>query len=693
MNSLLLAAGETPGFLADLAVLLVGGTIVAFIGARLGLVPIVGFLIAGVLIGPNSFGVITNQEVVDAAAEAGVILLLFTIGMEFSLGRLARLWRAIFVGGGLQVLLTTGLTMLILLALGVPTKPALYTGLLVALSSTALVLGLLADRGETSEEHGNASVGLLLFQDLAIIPMVLLVPALGTSGGSVGEIVGALAIAVAIIAAVLIFARRLMPPVLEVVARTCSPEIFLISVIAICFGTAYATSLAGVSVSLGAFLAGLVIHESRFGQHALSEILPLQIVFSATFFVSIGMLADVGFVADNLPLVAGVVVGTLALKSVVTAISVRALGYSAAVAGLSGLLLAQVGEFSFVLERVGRGEGLSPGDLGADGTQLLIATTVLLMAATPSLSALGLRLGGLAAPEPPSHPDDGRLRARGVTPDFELERHVILAGYGAGARAAVPALRSAGLPFVITTLNPGGAREAMGEGLDVIQGDHTKAHLLERAGIADARVLVIADDELETTYRVASVARALNPNIEILARVESDEDVASIAEAGATRVISAERAAANRVGQAILHQCRLASAGGGIDTERVVAFEPVGEPCEHAEQVELVQPRSVGCESCLRSGSEWIHLRVCLSCGYVGCCDSSPNRHASAHFAAVGHPLMASAEPGENWAWCFVDSETYRTRVAIRPGPADGSGDRPPEAIDSGDASPLVADE
>ncbi len=665
MPELLTAAGQTPEFLAELAALLVGGTLIAYLGSRIGLVPIVGFLLAGVIIGPNALGVITDREIVDAAADVGVILLLFTIGMEFSLDRLVRLWRAIFLGGGLQVVLTTALVVAVLLLLGVATRPAIYTGLLVALSSTALVLGLLADRGETSEEQGNASVGLLLFQDLAIIPMVLLVPALGAAGGSVSEIAGALGIAVAIIAAVLIFARRLMPPVLELVARTCSPEIFLITVIAICFGTAYLTSLAGVSVSLGAFLAGLVVHESRFGQHALSEIMPLQIVFSATFFVSIGMLADLGFVVDNIPLVAGAAIGVLVVKSIVTAVSVRALGYSAAVAGASALLLAQVGEFSFVLEQVGRDEGLSPGDLGADGTQALIATTVLLMAATPALSSLGGRLlGGSAAPTPEA-PDDGRLRARGIAPDHDLRDHVILAGYGEGARAAVPALQASGIPFLITTLNPGGARQAGAEGLRVIRGDHTKAHLLERAGIDRAKLLVIADDELETTFRVASVARALNPDLEILARVESDEDVEAIAGAGVDRVISGESAAAARMPAAVLRQCGRAAPNALLDTDRIVRIEPVGEGCEHLALAAPVRPSAVGCESCLRMEEDWVHLRVCLICGHVGCCDTSANKHASAHYAETGHALIVSAEPGEHWAWCFLDQLRIKTREPI----------------------------
>jgi CPA2 family monovalent cation:H+ antiporter-2 len=667
LPELLTAAGETPEFLAELAALLVAGTLIAYVGARIGLVPIVGFLLAGVLIGPNSLGVVTDLEIVDAAAEVGVILLLFTIGMEFSLERLTRLWRAIFLGGGLQVVATVAIVVVAMIALDVPIRPAIYTGMLVALSSTALVLALLSDRGETTEEHGNASVGLLLFQDLAIIPMVLLVPALGTSGGSAGEVVAALGIAVAIIAAVLVFARRLMPPMLEVVARTCSPEIFLITVIAICFGTAYLTSLAGVSVSLGAFLAGLVVHESRFGQHALSEILPLQIVFSATFFVSIGMLLDVGFVADNVPLVAGAALGVLVVKSLATALSVRVLGYSAAVAGASALLLAQVGEFSFVLEQVGRSEGLSPGDLGADGTQTLIATTVLLMAATPTLSSLGARLLGAASAAPAEPPADGRLRPSGVEPDHDLSGHVILAGYGDGARAAVPALRSSEVPFLITTLNPGGAREAIAEGLRVIQGDHTKAHLLERAGVHGARLLVIADDELEATFRVASIARALNPELEILARVGSDDDVEAIAAAGVDRVISDESAGAQRISHAVLHHCGRASANALLDTERIVRFEPVGDGCEHVGTARPVRPSADGCESCLRSGDRWVHLRVCLVCGHVGCCDSSPNKHASAHYAATGHPLIASAEPGEHWAWCFEDNVQIRTREPIRP--------------------------
>ncbi|HEY0101339.1 MAG TPA: cation:proton antiporter, partial [Pyrinomonadaceae bacterium] len=386
------AAGTIPPFLTEVVALLVAGAVIAYVCYRIGLVPIVGFLLAGVVIGPNALGLVRDRELVDAAAEVGVILLLFTIGIEFSLQKLARIKRLIFGGGGLQVGLATLSTMGVLALFGVDWRAGLFTGFLVALSSTAIVLKLLGDRGETGERRGQVGLGLLIFQDLAIIVMVLLVPVLSGSGGSTLGIVWALAKAGAIIAAVLIFARRLMPRMLEMVARTCSPELFLLTVIAICFGTAYLTSLAGVSLSLGAFLAGLLVSESRFSEHALSEIMPLQILFSATFFVSVGMLLDLSFLAQNLPLVLVAVAIVLVVKVATTGVSVLALGYRLPVAAASGLMLAQVGEFSFVLERAGREVGLSPAGLAGAGSQTFIASTVVLMVLTPLLMQVGSRL-------------------------------------------------------------------------------------------------------------------------------------------------------------------------------------------------------------------------------------------------------------------------------------------------------------
>jgi len=786
-----LAAGAAPPFFTEAAALVVAGALVAYVCQRLRLVPIVGFLLAGVLIGPHALGLVRDQALVDAAAEVGVILLLFTIGIEFSLERLARIKRLIFAGGGLQVGLSAGATTGLLAAFGVGWRAALFTGFLVALSSTAIVLKVLADKGEAADEHGQVSLGLLIFQDLAIVVMVLLVPTLGGGAGGDGVgIVWALAKAGAIIAAVLLVARRVMPRVLESVARTCSPEIFLLTVIAVCFGTAYLTSLAGVSLSLGAFLAGLLVSESRFSEHAFSEILPLQILFSAAFFISVGMLLDVRFLVMNLPLVAAAVGLVLAVKFATTGGSVLALGYRAPVAAASGLALAQVGEFSFVLERAGRDAGLSPGGLGEVGSQTFIASTVVLMVLTPLLMQAGSRLArkmedmrSLKGAEPPAA---GTAPAHG--PD--VEDHVIVAGYGQAARRLVRVLNGSRIPYVITTLSPEGANEAERDGHAVLRGDAARQRTLLLAGVERAKMVVVADDEPAVARRVAAVARTLNPTARILVRTRYMEEIGRLTEAGADRAVAEElesvvalfsdvlrgyripaeeidaheeairrggyaallrdraegeepvavcsagpecfdtRTVTARAGspltsrplsglaldtefgisvrevrrdgralsgplaelvprpgdelvlegptEAFTHAAHLFRAVGGetpgggeeaeaesrasaeVDTERVVALNLRGASpnCAHLGDVRPVLPSARGCEECLRAGDTWVHLRLCMTCGHVGCCDTSKNKHASKHYPATGHPIIKSLERGDDWAWCYPDG-TY----------------------------------
>src|SRR4028119_276107 len=426
-----LFAGAVPHYLTEIVALIVAGAIIAYISFRLRLVPIVGFLLAGVLIGPNALGLVRDQEIVDATAEIGVILLLFTIGIQSRRENLARIQKLIFGGGSLQVGLSTLAMMGLLMLFGVDWRAGLFTGFLVALSSTAIVLKILGDNGETNSEPGQAGLGLLIFQDLAIVVMVMIVPMLGGAGGGTLDIVWALTKALLIIAVVLLVARRIMPKVLEMVAKTCSPELFLLSVIAICFGTAYLTSLAGVSLSLGAFLAGLLVSESRFSQHALGETLPLQILFSATFFVSVGMLLDLSFLITNLPLVFGAIAIVLVIKILTTGISLKVLGYKMPIAASVALMLAQIGEFSFVLERAGRDVGLSPLGWGAAGSQTFIAATVVLMVATPFLMKIGDSLSRKieSKSEHTNLPDESQLAEQMPSHVADLEDHVIVAGY------------------------------------------------------------------------------------------------------------------------------------------------------------------------------------------------------------------------------------------------------------------------
>ena len=647
---LIFAAGAAPAFFTEVAALIFFGALIAFVAFRLGLVPIVGFLLAGVIIGPHALGLVQDQELVDAAAEVGVILLLFTIGIEFSMAKLARIKRLIFLGGGAQVLLATALTAGILRLFGVGWAAGIFTGFLVALSSTAIVLKLLADRHETEVPHGQVALGLLIFQDLAIIAMVLLVPMLAGEGGGPFEVLLALGKAAGIIVLVLVVARRLMPRVLEAVARTCSPELFLLSTIAICFGTAYLTSLAGVSLSLGAFLAGLVVSESRFSEHAMGEILPLQILFSATFFISVGLLLDLGFLFANLPLVLGVTVAVLAIKLLTTAAGVRLLGYPRATLAASALLLAQIGEFSFVLERAGREVGLHPAGLAATGSQTFIAATVLLMVLTPLLSALGGRVAraGASAGDTLHAPDaaDASGTSPGHAPLPPMRDHVIVAGYGRAAREMVPSLERGGVPYVITTLSPDGATEADALGYPVLRGDASKQRTLELAGLYDARMLVIPDDDPATAGRIAAVARPLNPEMEIVVRTRYRATIGQMREAGADQVVSEEAEGMFTLADRVLrrydapaaardelaNRLRASSIEGSdgagaarpatdprplgvagvahIDTQRLERFEPLvgAESCGHLGKIRPVLPSAHGCEECLRMGHRWVHL-------------------------------------------------------------------------------------
>jgi K+:H+ antiporter len=765
-------------FLNEVVALIAASAIIAYVGFRLGLVPIVGFLLAGVVIGPHALGLVGDRHLVDATAEIGVMLLLFTIGIEFSLEKLGRIKALIFGGGGLQVAGASLGTMALLWAVGIDWRSGLFTGFLVALSSTAIVLKLLADRGETNAPHGQVALGLLIFQDLAVVVMVLLVPMLAGSGGSAAGVTWALAKALAIIVIVLVVARRVMPAVLEVVARACSPELFLLTVIAICFGTAYLTNLAGVSLSLGAFLAGLVVSESRFSEHAMSEILPLQILFSATFFVSVGMLLDVLFLVTMLPLVLAAIAVVLVLKVVTTAASVRLLGYPTAVAGASALMLAQVGEFSFVLERAGRELGLSAFGIAGSGSQIFIAATVLLMVATPLLTMLGGRLARRGAgatatalePEPlPEH-----LAA--------LANHVVVAGYGEAARRLVRVLAGSRIPYVITTLSPHGATEAEQAGYPVLLGDSTRQRTLQLAGVEHAKLLVVPDDDPATAHRIAAVARMLNPTMRILVRTRFIAEIELLAEGGVDRVVADElesvvrlfadvmrsydvspeeidaheeavrgsgyaalrtlgqpakpiaectlgpecldrrtvtiRAGAPAAGRTLADlqlwerfgvsverlrrdgttlddpspdtafrdgdEAQMAGSAGAfaqaaplfrvggtsedeaaavsraaqlrvVDTERQFDLTADGAGCSHVAETRPVRARARGCEDCLRIGARWVHLRLCMTCGHVGCCDDSPNKHATAHFHHTRHPIIRSLEPGEEWAWCFLD--------------------------------------
>ena len=658
-----MAGTEVPAYLAPAAALVVAAAVVGYLSVRARVVSIVGFLVAGVIIGPAQLGLVATTESVDAAAEVGVILLLFTIGIEFSLERLARVWRWIVLGGGAQVVLAVAAVAGLMAIAGRDWRTGLFTGFLVALSSTAIVLTILAERGQTNTVRGRLALSVLVLQDLAVVAMVVVVPLLSpdATGGS-QELLRALGTAAVVIALVLVVARRVMPMVLERVAALCSPEVFLLAVLAICLGTAYLTALAGVSVSLGAFLAGLVVSESRHSTQALSEILPLKTIFSAIFFVSVGMLLDLGFVLTNLPLVLGLAVAALVLKTLTTtaALLPTRVGWRHAVA--AGLLLGQVGEFSFVLLTVGGEAGLSPVGLGDDGFQAVVATTVLLMMSTPLLAAAGDRLLRDAPADDQVVADDA-----GPVEEGDWADHVVLLGWGPDTIALARDLRAKDVHVVMTTLNPAGVEEAEAFHVPVVTGDSVRGSVLEMVGITRARLVVIAEDEPEQAARVATVVRGLT-SAPVLVRAHGDADLAELASVGVDHVVDGRATSRRGLFSAVHRRLDLpptALIGGGpgrtrVDPSRVWHLPvPDDSGCAHPGDSRAVLGSAVGCEDCLRDGGSWVHLRICLACGHVGCCDSSPGKHARAHHDHAGHPLMASVEPGESWAYCFVDDVTF----------------------------------
>lgn len=543
MTPLPLAAGEIP-FLREITLLVLAAAVIGYVCKRLKVVPIIGFLLAGVVVGPLVAGG-EDREVIATLAEFGVILLLFTIGLEFSLEQLSRIRNLIFGAGGIQVVGTTAVVTLLLLPF-TSWQASVFTGMLVALSSTAIVLKVLSDNGNTHSPAGQTSLGILIFQDLAVVAMVMFVPLLAPSTGDDAHtgawaIVKPILIGGGIIVLVLVLARRVVPVLLEFVARTCNGEVFLLSVIAICVATAYLTSLAGVSAALGAFLGGLVVSESRFRHHAFGEIIPLQILFSALFFVSVGMLLNVMFVADNILLVLLIVACVAAIKFAVVTLAVWTVQRNKFVAIGSGLMLLQVGEFAFVLGRIGESNGLFP--MGReDGFNLLIASTVLLMMATPWLTNVGVKLSGRTREE----------SVEGESTEIATRGHVVIAGWGTAGKMLAGELQRAGVPVVVITESPGGSREAEAAGHSVVFGATSRAPAFEEAGASDAAAVVIADDNAEITERAVAVVRQIadrtgDVQTRVIARVMEPGEQEKLVAAGADVVIDAEQASVDAV--------------------------------------------------------------------------------------------------------------------------------------------------
>ncbi len=523
--------------LTDLLILLLASIPIAFICDRLRMPVIVGFMITGVMIGPSAMGLIKDAHAIESMAEIGVALLLFTIGLEFSLQRLMEMKRLVLGGGGLQV----ALTILIVLAaeklLGRPTHQAVFFAFLFSLSSTAIVLKSYMDRLEIDTIYGRASVGILLFQDLCIVPMMLLVPILsGREGASAANIVLTLGKAAAVVAGIVFAARTVVPFLLYHIVRLRSSEVFIIFVVLVSLGAAWLTSRFGLSMALGAFIAGLVLSESEYSHQIVSDILPFRDVFNSVFFISIGMLLSPGWLARNLPLVMIWLAALIVGKTMIVALVAHLLRYPLRVAVIIGLGLAQVGEFSFVLAKMGVEQNI----LSQTDYQLFLAASILSMIATPFLINAAPRIGlALQSFLTPRHPRP-EVASEESGAAHGLSNHVIVVGYGMNGRNLTKVLHRIGIQYIVLELNAETVRAARVEGVPIQYGDAGRRQVLQHVGVERAAILVLAISDPIVTRHTVALARELNPDLHIIVRTRYMSEVAGLFDLGASEVVPEE---------------------------------------------------------------------------------------------------------------------------------------------------------
>ncbi len=521
-------------FLRDAVVLLAAAVAVVLVSHRLRLPAVVGLLLTGLLIGPSGLALISEVEQVELFAEIGVLFLLFSVGLEFSLERLKEVRRPFFLGGSVQCLLTISAVALLGLALDFVFPQALFFGFLIALSSTAIVLKLYSDRRELATPQGKLIIGILFFQDFLMVPMIVLTPLLaGTAEASpvafAGRFLGAL-VAVALVFAV---ARHLMPRLLFHLVRTRIRELLVLGALLACLGMALLTEFLEFSLALGAFLAGIIVSESEYSHQVVAEMSPFRDTFTSVFFISIGMLLDLEVAVANLPQILGLAAVIFAVKVLTGGTAAWAVGYPPRITVLVALGLAQVGEFSFLVLEVGRAQGL----VGPEIYQAFLGAAILTMLATPGLvaaaPAFGLLLGRRVG-------EGQRLVAELDERLKELRDHVAIVGFGVAGRNLARVLREARIPYAVVELNGETVRHARREEEPILFGDATRPDILRLAGVQRANVVVFVISDLRAVRLAIRSTRQLNPRAHIIVRTRMVAEIEELQRRGADEVIAEE---------------------------------------------------------------------------------------------------------------------------------------------------------
>lgn len=497
---------------------------------------IVGFLLTGTIAGPFGFSLINAVHEVEVIAEIGVILLLFSIGMEFSIKHLLQIRKAVLLGGSVQVIFTFAIVMAIALYLNLSLPESIFAGFLGALSSTAIVLKQLQSSMQIESPQGRTTLGILIFQDVIIVPMMIVTPFLANAGDFQIDTLWLLG-GKMLLLLVLIYVgtKWIIPRLFFMIAGTKNRELFLMSVVFIAFAIAWLTSKIGLSLALGAFIAGLMIAESQYSHNAISHILPFRDIFMSFFFVSVGMLLNLNTVLEYYPYIIAFFIVLILVKTITASFAAILLKYPLTIALMVGFSLAQIGEFSFILAKTGKSFDL----ISQTAYQLFLAVAVLTMLVTPFLINLGQHAEKISRWIPlPKRLKQRRFDKYNKPP--RLTSHLIIVGYGLNGKNLVHAAQVANIPFLIVDLNPDTVNYERKAGLPIYFGDAGQSEVLEELHTAGARALVIAGPDIATTRRIVFLAKLLNPEIHIIARTRFVSEIEPLQELGADQVIAEE---------------------------------------------------------------------------------------------------------------------------------------------------------
>ncbi len=521
-------------FLYEFVILFLLSIVVTIVCNRLKLPATVGFLLTGVLCGPSLLGVVSNNEVIDQVAEIGVAMLLFTIGMELSGDALSRLKRPVFLGGTLQIGLTVLAVTGIALLYGTTLQQGIFWGCLVSLSSSAIVLRIMQEKGTSNTPTGRLALAILVFQDIMVAPMLLSVSLLaGTLELSFEKAFFSILWVVLAFGGVLLFAYFGLNRLMEAVMRTRTREILLLTTLGLCLGMALLTSALGLSLSLGAFMAGLLLARSQYSMSVISGILPYRDVFMSLFFISVGMILNLEYFFQHFILIICSTLIFVAVKSVLTLPAVIIQGDPLRTAIITGLTLAQVGEFSFVLAA----QGLAAALFNMSNYQTFLAVSVLTMMLTPGLIAIAPKVANMLTKHSPQRHKENKA----IEParNKELEEHLIIVGFGISGKHLAHVAKESGIPYTILEMNPETVNRYRGKE-PISHGDATQPIVLEHLGIEKARVMAIIISDPAAVRAITIEARRLNPNVYIVARTRFVTEILPLHRLGANDVIAEE---------------------------------------------------------------------------------------------------------------------------------------------------------